>query len=131
VLVIEDHVTTARLYAYLLKERGHQVEVVTDRFERLISAHWPWDDVDVAVVDLRLPDGIQGETIIGWLTARYPRVRTVAVTGYAELGSQAAVLLVKPVTAEEFIATVESLPAPGGSQASPPPAAGGDRRPGR
>lgn len=127
VIVAEDHEVTARLYAFLLEERGHQVDVVTDRFERLISARWPWDDIEVAVVDLRLPEGIQGETIIGWLAVHHPHVRTVAVTGYAEESTKAEVLLLKPITAVELVTTVESPPAPGRSQASPPPKAGGDQ----
>jgi DNA-binding NtrC family response regulator len=126
VVVIEDHIMTANLYGFLLGERGHEVEVITDGFERLISARWPWDEIDVAVVDLRLPPGIQGEVIIGWLATHHPRVRTVAVTGYEQRGSQASVLLVKPVTAEEFVDTVESPPASGQSQASPRPMAGGE-----
>jgi two-component system OmpR family response regulator len=69
ILIVEDHLDTARATAKLLRYQGHEVQVATDGQGALASA--AASPPDVALLDLDLPE------MSGWEVAR--RLRDQAV----------------------------------------------------
>ncbi len=78
VLIVEDNPVIARLITVLLEMDGHSCESVTDDFQRLFGAHI-WDDLDVLICDLRLPD-VDGVDVLQWSTHQNPDLFRIAIT---------------------------------------------------
>ena len=104
VLLVEDHVDTANLFAKLLRRDDHRVVVASDYASALALAQSR--RFDVLVCDIGLPDG-DGCDLLREVRSLYP-IRGLAVTGYGterdlrrctEAGFDAQ--LVKPVGLEE------------------------------
>lgn len=55
VLVVEDHPEIARLVSAVLADEEVSIQVVTDRFARLLEPQW-WHGIDVALIDYLLGD---------------------------------------------------------------------------
>ncbi|HRI72189.1 MAG TPA: response regulator [Polyangium sp.] len=86
ILVVDDDVRTTEMFACLLREDGHEVEVAHDgesakaRLNHLAM-------LDVLVTDLRMPLG-DGFAIAYRARERQPSLPIVFVTGYPDLVSR-------------------------------------------
>ena len=112
ILLVEDHVDTANLFAKLLRRDDHHVAVASDYASALTLAQSR--RFDVLVCDIGLPDG-DGCDLLREVRALYP-IRGLAVTGYAtdrhlrrcvEAGFDAH--LVKPVGLEAVRAALAGI----------------------
>lgn len=81
IVIIDDAQELAELAADVLRQRGHDVEVVTHDFGALAEA-WRWADVDVALIDYVLGDGVTGVDGWRWLTEHAPNVKVVVMSGH-------------------------------------------------
>lgn len=109
ILVVEDAPDIADLYRNCLTAEGYDVRMghsVAGGLEALD------DDVDVAVLDRRLPDG-EGTDVLAEIRARDLDIRVAMVTGVdpdfdiIEMGFD--LYLLKPVTRSELIDVVDTL----------------------
>ena len=107
--VVEDTAELAFLTKYHLEQEGHEVVTTTAEFERLLRPE-PWQDVDVAIVDLMLP-GVRGEEILGWLCEHAPEIRRIAFTASvvhaADVMGLAHRTLIKPASKDDLFDAVE------------------------
>ena len=107
VLLVEDDANAARMLAQLLREDGHDVEVVTDGWVAIARvAQDPRPDV--LIVDYRLPHA-DGLAVARAARAHLPAARSVMVTSYPEVvggrlheEDAQAVLLPKPLSYEDL-----------------------------
>lgn len=112
VLLVEDEPNLTRIYRKHLDRAGYRIVVARS----LACAHEmlaePDRVLDVAVIDLRLPDG-DGDTLIGPLLDRSPLCMSLVVTGLADpavqrrlarLGAHASLL--KPVLPNVLVEAV-------------------------
>jgi two-component system, OmpR family, response regulator len=113
ILVVEDHVDTARATAKLLRYQGHQVQVATDGQDALATAAAA--PPDVVLLDLDLPE------MSGWEVARRLRDQAVgrrpllvAISGlgdseYRRLTHEAGIdlHLLKPADPQQLFALLE------------------------
>ena len=61
-----------------LTDLDFDIITTTREFERLLTPA-PWEDVDIAVVDIMLP-GLSGKDILRYLANVHPAVRRIAIT---------------------------------------------------
>ncbi|MCR5856909.1 response regulator [Mesorhizobium sp. J428] len=103
-LVVEDDESVRQLAARALQREGHQVEVACDGEEGLARIVQAGGDYDLVVSDIRMPvlDGIE---MSHKAAARFPDIKIMLVTGYADQRERAAELegvvvdvLLKPFT---------------------------------
>lgn len=103
-LVVEDDESVRQLAARALQREGHQVEVACDGEEGLTRIVQAGGDYDLVVSDIRMPilDGIE---MSRKAAARFPEIKIMLVTGYADQRERAAELegvvvdvLLKPFT---------------------------------
>lgn len=85
------------------------VEIISDDFARVFDPAM-WMGVDVAVLDLMLPD-IMGEDICKFLRVQFPTIRRIICTAkpmyeLVELRKIADVVLQKPFRPEDLVAAV-------------------------
>lgn len=112
-LVIEDHDLNRKLFRHLLEGKGFKV-VETDKGEdsvNLVTLHQP----DLIVVDVQLP-GISGLEVTKTLKKTNQDIPILIVTALAMRGDEEKILasgcnayLPKPVTINQFLATVDQL----------------------
>lgn len=81
IVLIEDSEELRWLISYILRDEGHAVIEVGDRFHDVLARPF-WDGVDGAVVDLSLADDFSGVSILRWLAEQYPDIKRVAFTVY-------------------------------------------------
>ncbi|MEI8372297.1 MAG: ATP-binding protein [Planctomycetota bacterium] len=117
ILLAEDNLMNQKLAAYILRERGHQVEIAEDGQQAL--DHVRRNDYDVLLMDLQMPnmDGYQATAAIRALSEpAKARLPIVAVTAHAmsegtqhcrEVGMDGYIS--KPIHAAEMIALIERL----------------------
>ena len=110
VLVVDDNAALRENLAEILIGAGHDVRA-TDSGERALEL--VRDGVDVALVDLKLPDQ-DGTALAGKLKDAWPDCEVILLTGFATVESAAAAVragawayLVKPVAVPELLTTVE------------------------
>ena len=82
VLVAEDEALIALSLADLLEAEGHDVHLAPDGLTALAAARSLGSDLDVLVTDLNMP-GMTGEDLIRALSADWPSLPVVVVTGSA------------------------------------------------
>ncbi len=109
ILVIDDDVSILRVFKNILEKEGYLVETAEtgkDALEKINN-----EKFDVCLVDVRLPD-MDGTDLLLNMT-NDSRTIKIIITGFStdEVGKKAADygaddFLVKPVKAEELIATV-------------------------
>ncbi|HEU4616624.1 MAG TPA: hybrid sensor histidine kinase/response regulator [Gammaproteobacteria bacterium] len=110
-LIVEDNVEVAKLFAMLLKTLGHQSHVVHNGLEGVEAA--TASPPDLAFVDIGLPD-IDGAEVARRIRAKFPDggPRLVALTGFPERPEDGGVFddyLLKPVSrqrVEELLRTI-------------------------
>lgn len=105
ILLVEDHVDTARILTSLMRRRGFNVVHAKNVAEAI--NHFESDIVDIVVSDLGLPDG-NGADLIKRLRALRP-VPSIVLSGYGEDDARAGSLaagaqehLTKPVMWSHF-----------------------------
>lgn len=108
ILLVEDHVDTARLLARVLRVSGYEVRVAHNVASALEAAAEPFD---LLVSDLGLPDG-NGHDLMRQLSAG-GRIKGIAVSGYGmeddqQRSQEAGFLfhLTKPVNLAELRSTI-------------------------
>jgi two-component system, NtrC family, sensor histidine kinase HydH len=112
ILVIDDDPAVRDAVGDVLREHGHNVDRV-DRgrvgLERIDRSRL----VDLAIVDLKLPD-ISGLEVLRGIKARSPETEVILITGHASLDGalaamdgEASSFLVKPVNTRQLLSTVE------------------------
>ena len=121
-LLVEDHHAFRETFAYLL-EKGLDIERVvqaSSATEGLQAADE--DGIDVAILDLLLPDG-HGANLIRQMHAKNPGMPVLAITASLDpdehrraLKAGAGRVLTKELPFEEFVAAIKSsLPMEDGS----------------
>lgn len=102
-LVVEDDESVRQLAARALQREGHQVEVACDGEEGLTRIVQAGGDYDLVVSDIRMPilDGIE---MSRKAAARFPEIKIMLVTGYADQRERAYGLeqLIHDVIAKPF-----------------------------
>lgn len=105
ILLVEDHVDTARILTSLMRRRGYTVDHARNVAEAV--SHFKSEPVDIIVSDLGLPDG-NGADLIRELRAIRP-VPSIVLSGYGEddalagsLAAGAQEHLTKPVMWSHF-----------------------------
>ena len=109
VLIVDDDEALSENLAEIVQELGVRAVIAPDRQSALAQA--AAHDFDVALIDVRLPDG-DGLSLLGPLRERSPHLQAVMVTGNASVeGAMAAVrgaafaYVVKPVSPPELLET--------------------------
>jgi PAS domain S-box-containing protein len=113
VLIVDDDVVARTTLALLLSHRGmdaHAVGTIREALDAMRS-----ECCDVALLDLRLPDG-QGTDLIAPLKALRPDIGAIIVTGHAALDSAVRALeegadayVSKPASVNEVVARIEAV----------------------
>jgi two-component system CheB/CheR fusion protein len=114
VLVVEDHLDSAKLFSRLLTLEGHTVDIAGDVHSALELCER--NTYGVLLADIGLPDG-SGLDLIQTLLRRCP-VRGIAISGYAydadiqkSLDAGFAEHLTKPIDARHLFAAIERVAA--------------------
>lgn len=101
ILLVEDHIDTARAMSGLLKRMGHEVDMAhsVESARQLLGSN----RFDVLISDIGLPDG-SGIDLVQWIPTEH-KPRSIALTGYGMekdiercLASGFDMHLVKPVS---------------------------------
>ncbi|MGY1886146.1 MULTISPECIES: response regulator transcription factor [unclassified Blastococcus] len=136
VFLVDDHEVVRRGVAEVLED-DPAITVVGEAGSRAEAlARAPAVRPDVAVLDMRLPDG-DGATLCRELRARLPGLRCLVLTSYADRAARdeavragAAGFLLKQVRGSALVSAVRTVAAGGDlTEPGPPPPArsGGDR----
>ena len=109
-LLVEDNREFIANLREILEDLGHQVRSAESCTEALAVAR---DWVEVALVDLKLPDG-DGTTLASQLKEDNPDCEVVLLTGHASVESAAAAVragvwayLMKPLSTPDLLATLD------------------------
>lgn len=107
-IIVEDDPDIASLEAEALSGVA-RVTLITNDFHRALRPE-TWLGVDVAVVDLMLPE-LDGEDICRYLAFEHPQVRRIIctakpITQLVEVSRIAHVVLHKPFSVESFVDAV-------------------------
>jgi two-component system CheB/CheR fusion protein len=111
ILLVEDHVATARAIQRYLETCGLQVSTAHDMNSALVLAQ---EEFDVLVTDLKLPDG-NGWDLLDRLKNRAP-FKAIAMSGFSAPSDLRrsedagfAEHLVKPLVPDQLMAALERL----------------------
>ena len=111
ILVVEDDDTLRRVLVTAFRERGYEAEGVADAAAAVRAAER--DSPEMAVVDLRLPDG-SGLDVVQRLKTIDPSTAIVVLTGYGSIATAlesvrlgAAHYLTKPTDADRILAAFQ------------------------
>lgn len=117
VLLVEDHRYFREALALMLNQRK-SMEVVAQAGSLFEGQSTAVEEIDVAIVDLSLPDG-EGTTLIGWLCEQAPRMSVLALMGEFDLDQQHCALqagakkvLAKTASVNEIIDALGDLGRP-------------------
>ena len=112
VLVIDDETSILEAFKMTLKYKDYGVEVFADGHSAL--ANFQKDKYDVAFIDLKLPDQIDGIEILREMKKTDPRLQVIIMTAYDTKASEATArklgvieYLRKPFLMEEIYELVE------------------------
>lgn|GEM_PF-3085780 len=83
ILMVEDNLALRSVLADMLKTLGHQVEEAGTVREALHLLERIGEDLDMVISDVGLPDG-DGYRLVKEICSRFPHVKPVVMTGYAE-----------------------------------------------
>ncbi|MCE5268693.1 MAG: PocR ligand-binding domain-containing protein [Planctomycetaceae bacterium] len=129
VLLVEDNAANQKLAMYVLRDRGHLVDIAGDGQEAVALTER--NRYDVILMDVQMPgmDGFEATDIIrSRETDRH--VPIIAMTAYAMEGDRERCLaagmdgyLAKPIDSREMIAAVEAFAAPADAKVSAIPEA--------
>jgi PAS domain S-box-containing protein len=120
VLLVEDNPANQKLATYILRDRGHTVEIAADGAQAISLTEG--NDYDVILMDVQMPgiDGMEATAAIRRREGDGRRTPIIAMTAHAMKEDRARCLaagmdgyLSKPVNAQEMIGLVENLAQPG------------------
>ena len=110
VLLIDDDAGLSEVILLLLEREDYAVEhaaTVKASLQRVAAAHF-----DLAITDLKLPDGTGLDAIAG-IRARHPTLPIIVITSYSSMESAIGALragavdyVIKPFKNDEFLAAV-------------------------
>ncbi len=113
VLLVEDDATLRDALQEILEEEGWQVLAAANRTQA--EEHLKHGPVDVAVLDVRLPDG-NGIELLRALKSQDPDLGAIVMTGYAEVDTAIEAMrlgaddfLKKPFDFAELLARLEEI----------------------
>lgn len=115
VLLVEDNLALKDVMTQMLRSMGHTVSSAGSIREALHELSKIGDSLDVALCDIRLPEG-DGYELVREIQTRFPRVKCILMTGYADKNilekcqAEELPVLYKPFsmsTVEEIFATLE------------------------
>ncbi len=109
ILLVEDHIDTARLMAKVLASQGHIIRTAHSRAEAIAASKIT--SFDLLVTDLRLPDG-QGHDLMKIVRARVGIVVSGSSSRDDEeriLKAGFAMLILKPIDLNAFLKVVNRL----------------------
>ena len=116
ILLAEDNPANQKLVAYILKERGHRMDVVGDGRQAIRLAQENRHDVILMDVEMPGMGGLEATQAIRVWEGGQRRVPIIAMTAHAMKGDRERCLaagmdgyLSKPINGHEMIALVESL----------------------
>jgi PAS domain S-box-containing protein len=116
ILLVEDNPANQKFASYILRERGHTVEIAGDGHQAVRMTEK--SAYDVILMDVQMPgmDGLEATKAIRIREAGRRRVPIIAMTAHAMRGDRERCLaagmdayLSKPVNAQEMFGVVESL----------------------
>ena len=116
ILLVEDNPANQKLATYILRDRGHLVEIAGDGQEAIALSRQ--NRYDVILMDVQMPgmDGLEATAAIRKHEDGGRRVPIIAMTAHAMKGDRDRCLaagmdgyLPKPVNAQEMVRLVESL----------------------
>ncbi len=98
ILIVDDDVTFALMLSTWLSKKGYDTATAgsAEAGRRLLAS----ESFSLVLTDMRLPDQ-DGIGLLGWIAEHRPEVKTIVMTGYAEI--QNAVLSMK-LGAKDYIA---------------------------
>ena len=112
ILVIEDEPMVREVLQITLERNGFQVLMASGGDEALDLCESSEERIDLVLTDIVMP-GTSGTDLAGYLAVRYPRIRTVRMSGFTEAMLSASGMrrgdtpfLQKPFSREELLATV-------------------------
>ena len=82
VLVVDDDEHVRKIVAAMLKDAGFKVAAAASGWDALDLLDTC--EFDLAVVDVGLPDGLDGVALIRCARARHPRIRCLFISGSAD-----------------------------------------------
>ena len=109
--LVEDSPEIAVWLKQALELGGAEFQIVTTtrEFERLLSPS-PWEDIDVAVIDVMLP-GVSGLDIARYLAEVHPGIRVVIMTASLPAADEATgvadAVIVKPFSSQDMVAAIQ------------------------
>jgi PAS domain S-box-containing protein len=115
VLLVEDNLALKDVMTQMLRTMGHTVSSAGSIREALHELSKIGDSLDLALCDIRLPDG-DGYGLVQEIQSRFPHVTCILMTGYADKNilnkchTEGLPVLYKPFsmsTVEEIFATLE------------------------
>jgi CheY-like chemotaxis protein len=109
VLVVDDDVLVRKAITMLLQDAGFAVESAASGEEalRIISAAETERPISLVLLDVSMP-GIPGPLLRGRLRELVPEVPVIYLTGYAYQAADGALVLEKPVSAQQLVSAVEA-----------------------
>jgi CheY-like chemotaxis protein len=116
ILVAEDNKINQQLMTLLLRQGGHQLEVVANGEQAVAAA--ATDDFDVVLMDVQMPvlDGVEATRLIRALPGTRGRVPIIALTAHAMSGAKEEYLaagmtdyLSKPLSSAALFAKLAGL----------------------
>jgi len=120
ILVIEDEAMVREVLQTTLERSGFRVLVAGGGNEALDLCESSATPIDLVLTDIVMP-GTSGTDLAGYLAIRYPRMRTVRMSGFTEAMLSASGMrrddspfLQKPFCREELLATVREALLRGG-----------------
>jgi signal transduction histidine kinase/ActR/RegA family two-component response regulator len=114
VLVVEDNAAVAEIVCLQLAQRGYTVHCAADGAEalRICARHQP---IDLLISDIVMP-GMSGPALAAELTARYPRLAVLLMSGYTDdtvvrhrVAESGVAFLQKPFSGDELAVKVRRL----------------------
>jgi PAS domain S-box-containing protein len=110
VFIVDDDEDTRSNLSDILELHGFRVRLAPSARQMLETSDWP--EVDVVLLDRRLPDG-SPEQLLPLLKRCAPHAGTIIITGYADVEGAVACLragaadyIVKPVNADALLASI-------------------------
>jgi len=110
ILIVDDEALIRKSLTRVLAGRGFESVTAGDAREAL--ALLERDEVDVALVDVKLP-GMDGIELLGRIKANWPQVDVIIITGYASMDTAIKALksgaydfLCKPINDDQLIAAL-------------------------
>jgi DNA-binding NtrC family response regulator len=110
ILVVEDDEIQRQDIEAQLTDAGYET-IAADNAEMALRLLNALRDIQMIVLDVRMPGSLDGIDVLLAVRARWPGIKTIMVSGKASREQLPAdtPLLMKPFSEEKFLATVRQL----------------------